>query len=371
MVKKLFHYKVRQQLLANSKRSMMNKKLLVVLTFIAFSCKDKEYTKEQTIIDRIEFVYNLKKTVDETTWATFNDKAYDLPLVYFTDTSSYIANPTEKFLATFKSELVFQNQTLKIYKTNNRLDTVPFHMETGMTLGDSTSDFNYHSPFMMCSSYEETYKTIPQVLSTEKWTTMVMHEYFHGYQYKHKSYMNYYEKEIVQIQPDSLIRIYKNNTWFKKSIDQENQLLVKAISEPDTLKTNNLIAEFFALRNKRRNTVIENLKFDISKYEKCYETMEGTARYIEYSLYTLYAASRANSNVLKSDTAFKSFESFRNYSILNDQWLYLTEKTSYFYAIGFNMARLLDKLKIDYKTRLFKEGPLSLEAILLEKLNSK
>lgn len=347
----------------------MNKTLLLILTLLVFSCKDKNNSKEQKIFDRIDFVYNLKQTVSEKTWATFNDKEYDLPLVYFTDTSSYIANPTEKFLKTFKSGLVFENQLIKIYKTNNRVDSLPFHMETGMTLGDPTDNYNYHSPFMMCSSYEETSKTIPNVLSTEEWTTMIMHEYFHGYQYKHKPYMDYYEKEIVQIQPDSLTAVYKNNSWFKNSIDKENELLLKAITETNNIKITNIIKDFFALRTQRRKTILTKMKFDISKYEKCYETMEGTARYIEYSLYKLYATKQPDYKLLKSDTSFRSFEKFRNYDITKDKWLYKTEKTIYFYAIGFNMARLLDKLKIEYKSRLFKEGKITMEDILLEKQN--
>jgi hypothetical protein len=60
---------------------------------------------EQKIFDRILFVYHLKQTVETETWKTFNAPQYDVPLVYFTDSSSYIANPTEKFLKTFKSEL--------------------------------------------------------------------------------------------------------------------------------------------------------------------------------------------------------------------------------------------------------------------------
>ena len=336
------------------------------MTFLVLSCTDKDNGKEQKIFDRIEFVYNLKQTVDEKTWKTFNDKEYDLPLIYFTDTSSYIANPTEKFLNSFKSDLVFQNRQIKIYKTKSRFDSLPFHMETGMTLGDPTDNYNYHSPFMMCSSYEETYKTIPKVLSTEEWTTMIMHEYFHGYQYKHKPYIDYYEKEIVQIQPDSLKEIYKNNNWFKNSIDAENELLLKAISETDIVKTANIIKDFFALRTQRRKTVSEKLKFDISNYEKCYETMEGTARYIEYSLYNLYSTRRPDYKLLKSDTSFKSFKKFRNYDITNDEWLYKTEKTTYFYAVGFNMARLLDKLKVEYKSKLFKQGQITLEDILRE-----
>lgn len=344
----------------------MNKMLVAIFLFFVFSCTRQGDAKEQKIMDRIEFVYNLKDTVDITAWKTFGDKKYDLPLVYFTDSSSYIANPTNKFLQTFKSDLIFQNRKIKVYKTRERIDNIPFHMETGMTLGDPTNEFNYHSPFMMCSGYEETTKKIPKVGSTEEWTTMIMHEYFHGYQYKHKSYIAYYENEIVQIQPDSLTAVYENNSWFKKSIDEENKLLLAAIDATDSLKTANLVKEFFELRALRRQAVLEQLKWDISKYEKCYETMEGTARYIEYSLYKLYSTRLPDSKLLKSDPAFKSFEKFRQYDLKKDEWLYKTEKTTYFYAVGFNMARLLDKLKIEYKSKLFKQGKISLEDIFNE-----
>ena len=55
---------------------------------------------------------------------------------------------------------------------------------------------------------------------------------------------------------------------------------------------------------------------------------------------------------------------FKNYNLQKDQWLYLTNKTTYFYATGFNMARLLDKLGIEYKSRLFKDGKITLKNIL-------
>jgi hypothetical protein len=149
----------------------------------------------------------------------------------------------------------------------------------------------------------------------------------------------------------------------------ENELLLNAIKETDSIKIVNIIKDFFALRTQRRKTVLSKMKFDISKYEKCYETMEGTARYIEYSLYKLYTSRQPDDKLLKSDTSFRSFEKFRNYDLTKDEWLYKTEKTTYFYAVGFNTARLLDKLKIEYKSRLFKEGKITMEDILLEKQN--
>jgi len=98
--------------------------------------------------------------------------------------------------------------------------------------------------------------------------------------------------------------------------------------------------------------------------EQSYETMEGTARYVEYSLYSNFAGKKPNNNLLKTDSSYHSYQYFRNYNIEKDQWLYLSDKTNYFYATGFNLVRLLDKLKIKYKTRLFNEGGLSLEQIL-------
>ena len=329
------------------------------------SCTKKKVESEQKIFDRIEFIFNLKQEIENDVWKTFTEKQFDVPLIYFTDTTSFIANPTEKFLATFKSKLAFENNQIKIYKTNERVDSLPFHMETGMTLGSPTGAYNYHSPFMKCSSYEEVFKTIPMVLSTEEWVTMVMHEYFHGFQYKHKPYMDYYEKNIVQIQPDSLNSIYKNNSWFKESIDRENQLLLNAIEETDIAKTEKLIETFFEIRNNRREETKQKLQFDITNFEKCYETMEGTARYVEFSLYNKFSTLQPDGKLIESDTSFKSFKKFIDYKIENNKWLYLTEKTTYFYAVGFNMARLLDKLKIEYKTKLFKQGGLSLEDLLV------
>ena len=342
----------------------MLKFTFIILTIILFSCNEQTINKDQLIFDRIEFVYNLKETIDENIWKTFTNREYNVPLIYYTDTSSFIANPTEKFLSIYKSNLVYETRQLKIFKTENILDSIPFHMETGMTLGDTTNEYNYHSPFMKCSSFEITNKTIPEVPTTEQWATMIMHEYFHGFQYKHQAYINYYEKNIVQIQPDSLKSIYKNNLWFKEKIDLENNLLLQAIIEKDSSKTNFIVDSFFKVRDERRKLTKQKLNFEIGNYEKCYETMEGTARYVEYSLYSKFSTRRGDYKLVKSDTSYKSFDQYRKYNIENDQWLFMTSKTTYFYAIGFNMARLLDKLKVEYKSKLFNQGGLSLEEIL-------
>jgi len=78
----------------------------------------------------------------------------------------------------------------------------------------------------------------------------------------------------------------------------------------------------------------------------------------------MFAEMEADNKLSKLDTSCHSYRKFRNYNIENDPWLFETRKTSYFYATGFNMARLLDNMGVDYKSRLFKERELSLEQIL-------
>lgn len=338
--------------------------LIFLLSIFLLSCSRKSDNKDQVIFDRIEYFYNLKSVVDSNSWKGFANLKYDLPLVYYTDSVCYVANPTERFINSYKPTLVHDHQ-VKIYKTT-LLDSIPFHMETGITFGDSTADYRCKSPFMNCSSLEITKKTIADVNSTEQWAAMIIHEYFHGFQYRHQSYLNYLEKNIGQIAADSLKCLYISKKWFKESIDKENECLLSALRSNNEQDVKILINSFFQLREERRRYAHKELHIDIKPIEEAFETMEGTARYVEHTLYNRFSSMKPDDNLVKSDISYHSYHSFKNYKIENDPWLYLTNKTTYFYATGFNLARLLDKLHVDYKARLFNEGALSLEQILSE-----
>ncbi len=56
----------------------------------------------------------------------------------------------------------------------------------------------------------------------------------------------------------------------------------------------------------------------MATYEKHYETMEGTARYVEYKLCSIFATRRPDNKLLGSDTSFKSFNKFRNFNLEPD-----------------------------------------------------
>ena len=237
-------------------------------------------------------------------------------------------------------------------------------METSMTSGDPTNEYNYLSPYMKCSSYEFISKNIPGSKSTEYWITMIIHEYFHGFQYKHKSYIDSnFANTTSYISEDSLTKIYQKNRWFQEKIKKENDFLLKAIKSTNKSETIKNINSFFKTRKERRNEFKRKLNFNIDEYEKRYEKMEGTARYVEYKLQIEFATLKPDIELQNKDISYNSFKAFKNYKIENDPYLY-TAGERYFYSTGFNMIRLFDKLKIKYKSRLFKEGNLTLEQIL-------
>jgi hypothetical protein len=341
----------------------MKKIAFLILIAFCFSCGRKVERKDQVILDRIEYVYNLKSFIDKNVWERFDDKKFDVPLIYYTDTNCYVANPTERFINLYNLNLVFENNHLKIYETY-LLDSVPFHMEVSVSF-DSVEDYTYKSPFMKCSSVEITNKLIPDVPCTEVWATMILHEYFHGFQFKHPKFFDYFSATSAYISPDTLRNIYSHNKWFKESVNKENELLLSALISKDSVKTASLINLFFQLREQRRNNTKQLTNFDIKPIENIYETMEGTARYVEYNLYNKFPTKQSTTKLMKSDTFYGSYAYFDNFNFEEAQWLYKTGR-DYFYATGFNITRLLDKLKIEYKSRLFKEGGISLEEILKE-----
>lgn len=88
--------------------------------------------------------------------------------------------------------------------------------------------------------------------------------------------------------------------------------------------------EFFVLRDKRRTRISSEFGVDIVPFEQLMEVVEGSARYIEYHLY-------------------RHLGTFRPAEY---QWLF-TPSNKYYYALGFNALRLLDKLGIDYRGDIF------------------
>ena len=274
----------------------MNKQTIItaLVALVAMSADAQRLNKD---VERLQYVYALKVVINDSVWSGFADKQYDVPLLYYGDTCCYVVNPTEKFLDKYPSVLIHSDNNIQIYQTE-KVDDKPFHMHVTFT----------------------------------EWATMVMHEYFHGFQFKNDGYLETYETITNTVLPDTLIELAASHDWCRESITQENDLLLKAIDANDIEVSRAYIQSFFELRNERRERVKKELCIDIVALEQLYETMEGSARYIEYCLY----------------------RHFGNFNLSDAKWLY-TVGRKYYYATGFNLLRLSDKLEIDYKYAIFKD----------------
>jgi hypothetical protein len=200
---------------------------------------------------------------------------------------------------------------------------------------------------------------------------MILHEYFQGFQFKHSKYQSYLKNNITEFSQDSLKNIYNSRVWFQRLVDKENRFLLNVILSNDCEETIQLIDSILNTRDERRKEVLYKLSIDITEIKSIYKAMEGSARYVEYSLYDLYAKKESPLKLIESYTPFHDYEYFQNFNLEKEEWLYLTGKTTYFYATGFNLVRLFDKLNIEYKTRLFQEEELTLENILKEYKNKR
>lgn len=336
----------------------------IVLTLLAIIALRTVNPNETVIFYRIEALLQLRKVVLENQWPGSTSPEFDIPIIYYADSTCYVVNPTEKFLKQYKVELKYKKGKTTIYKTQGRIDSIPFHMET--LVSDVETEYHYMSPWGRVSSLEETRKFAPS-LSVREWSGMLLHELFHGYQFHHKDFREYAFKTklVFSVINDTLQSYYNNYDWYKKGVDQENELLLQAIEAKDKESRKSLALKMLAVRDERRKMVAGQLNKPVEFYEPGFETMEGTARYIEGGIGTALQQTQFSKELLKLDTNYS--KAALNKPDSNPQAGYKTEVSQkYTYATGYNMARLLDKFGSDYKKRLFKTPELTLEKCLRE-----
>lgn len=344
------------------------KYFLLLLSLLPLKNSKPADTHEAVIIHRMEALVQMRDEIMERAWPETTGPFFSIPFIYYTDSACYVANPTERFLRQYKCELKHRSKKVTIFKAPGRIDGIPFHMEVHVS--DNDKDFNYQFPYGRISGFDETKKYAPE-LPAAAWSGMILHEFFHGYQFRHREYWQYAteKKLIFSVINDSLQGYYARFAWYKKSVDQENALILQAIREKNKAARNKLVTQMFALRDDRRKLAEDTLNRPVTFYESGFETMEGTARYIEEATVKLFPKVKFPHEFLETDTSFANAISKAS---LNPDIAHKTEVSQkYTYAIGFNMSRLLDVYGSNYKSRLFREPELTLEKLLREEVKKR
>ena len=258
----------------------------------------KHLSKEQVLAQ----VDVLKAVVDTKIWPTFNAPEYALEMHYY--------------------------------------EEGPFKMHLALSDQDSI-------PRMECSSPDITFQTIPDVKNYEEWYAMLLHECFHGFQYK--KYPGFWNA-LIECNPqglvasDTLKALKRNYVWYNERLAQESGLLAKMYEASDIYEARELFDQFYIIRNERIELVKERLGWDLRLFYLLTETIEGSARYIEYNLY-------------------------REQGLSDTEWMTNLDSDSYYYSSGLYMMLIMDKLGITYKEDLF-SNYYSLIELLRDKLKN-
>ncbi len=324
-------------------------------------------TSDCIICERVSLFQQCKAVIAADIWPGLQHKTDRLPLLYFDEHFTHIAFASRSLFEEYDYRILRCANGLKILQTE-RFDSIPFHMENKMNFNDTASLF-YYRPMMMCSDVETIHRYVADFDKTEDWLQLVMHEYFHGFQFSHPASIRYLA-DSIGISADTLNKFYKKETWFKQSLQKENAWLLHAIqcTNKDSLQFD--ISEYIRLREERFRSFASNSKFPLRKIENFWETMEGTARYAEYFM-AGHFSSMPIEGIQHCDTLFKQFADYPANTNFEDRPTF-KERTqlmeAYYYVTGFNICRLLDKLKISYKKYLFDHPDKGLYPLLLEKI---
>ena len=230
-------------------------------------------------------VDELKKLINDKIWPAYNDPAYSMEMNYYEDG--------------------------------------PFRMHLDQAEDDTLAR-------MECSSPEITIQAVPSVKTYEEWYAMLMHECFHGFQYKHTVFWNKMLASTPEnfITSDSLKALRRNYEWYRDMLSKENALLKKAYEASDIHEACHILSGFYSIRDKRLKTVKDRLGLDIIEFYPIIETVEGSARYIEYRL-------------------------AREQGITDTDWMTNLDSNSCYYASGLYLMLIMDKFGIPYKEELF------------------
>ncbi len=301
--------------------------------------------QEGLLLDRFRTIRSLQREM-ASFLPGFDDPRYERPLFYYTDSICYVVDPEAGFQEQFAARLVYRDDSLQIYKTALP-DSIPFHMETQVEFLDSTA-FNYWRPYLYCSSPEMAVHFVPDVTSDNEWFPMVLHECAHGYQYAHPWLDSLLAQGLPTYGEMELARLHLQHDWFNELVEAENRALLEALDAESDAEREALVRTFLTRREARKERMAQQMGEAAVRDEEFYEYMEGLARFIE------------------AEVGFR----LGCYSPEKDTWLFDTSRSGYFFATGYNLMRLFDRLGVD-KSSLYADSFRPLEDFVREAVEQR
>ena len=324
-------------------------------------------SQEVLIANRIEYLNHLRKFAGDLFWKDFSNDSSVGTIVYFTASASYFFHPDPVVMEKTenKFEIVASPTPTKMLRLKNPFDSAVNVMETEFEYEDyAKNKIDYKNPVLFCTSTEDIATYDPKINSTEDWVIIALHQYYHQFQYKHDAVFNYIlslTKQNRILNMDTLQGIFRSNWAFHDTLLLENQNLLNALNSTSMEQEKAYYKEFLRLRDKRRAEYNKKYKFQIGIPEDFWEKMEGTAQYLEAATKMHFADFPVDSVLVETDPMYKSNNIFQDFSFDTAPEYYDSKDAIYYLgATGFNLVRLLEKNKVDYKDNFFNYASLPL-----------
>jgi hypothetical protein len=193
------------------------------------------------------------------------------------------------------------------------------------------------------------------LLSTDQYISALVHESFHAYQAE-----NYPDRFEDAEKAYSSTDAYEDRfESMSEDWQMEIQALIDALNEEDNTKRIELIIDFIQIREDRRSNA--NLDSNLTLYEKRYEWLEGSAKYVELEIWK-NAANAASYQPVDEISNISDFDSYQKYQkrwnneLRNTKTAAKTGGDTLFYYSGMLQARLLDELMPEWKTKIGEPG---------------
>lgn len=189
--------------------------------------------------------------------------------------------------------------------------------------------------------------------TTEAWVSVVMHELVHTHQLRAPGAERFVD-QIVSMQrtPSALTGLYLDNPAFHKLIDREYALLTAAaLADPsDQPGAREALKRWLELY-QRRNASLRSLPKaeQLIADDVLFSYIEGVARFVE-SQFLADPSLHPSAATLSEDPRFKDYALFRDRGYAGSPNRQLDEH--YFYAIGYHLCVLLDRVDTTWRTRV-------------------
>lgn len=188
--------------------------------------------------------------------------------------------------------------------------------------------------------------------TTEAWVSVVMHELVHTHQLRAAGSERFLDAILTgKRSPDALTALYASDQRFHALIEREYALLVRAAQQPaaDKRAAKQGLARWLTHYQQRTTSLRDHPNAEqLIADDALFSYIEGVARFVESEF--LADPRLQPQTSLASDPRFDRYAQFRVRGYAGSPNRQLDEH--YFYAIGYHLCVLLDRLDSSWRTRV-------------------